>query len=102
MAGREDLTLHEEKKQRDILETQIASLSSVQDEELIRMAAGFDLPNNGVTELYRGYTEQKDQLTRIQNSGMGNSHPDVVALKKTVNQTKNPRPYGGICHKDER
>jgi len=81
-------------KQIEIVKKQIASLDSIKDpnsvryEESIRIAAGLNLPNNGVTELYRQYGEQKDELMKIQNAGMESNHPDVVALKKKMTETK--------------
>jgi len=55
------------------------------DEELIRYAAGLDLPENQVTYYYTQHREALNQRIMMTAQGLGNQHPDIIAIGEKAN-----------------
>jgi len=63
------------------LKIQIETLLNTPSEDLIRTAAGFDLPNNQVTFYYTEYRGAYDALSQLRAQGLGLKHPDVQSTQ---------------------
>jgi len=68
--------------QRDQLTIQIQKLMNTPNEDIVRAAAGLDLPESQVTAYYSLYRDAMDQYDSIQAQGLGVSHPEVIAMKQ--------------------
>ena len=68
--------------QRDQIKIQIDKLIEMRDEELIRYAAGLDLPENQVTYYYTQHREAEAQKITMTAQGLGERHPDMIAIAK--------------------
>lgn len=68
--------------QRDQLTIQIQKLMNTPNEDIVRAAAGLDLPENQVTVYYTKYREAIDAFNSRQAEGLGPRHPEVIALKE--------------------
>ncbi len=73
--------LYEQEAERDQLENQVKTLAKLDSEELMKYAAGLNLPQNGVTKLYEEFIESERELVNLQGSGLGEEHPNVAMLK---------------------
>jgi len=62
------------------LKIQIDKLLDTPQEDLIRTAAGLELPENQVTFYYTQYRESVDVWNSIQAQGLGRNHPEVKAV----------------------
>lgn len=69
---------------RDQLEIQITKLINADTEDLIRTAAGLELPENQVSMLYNQYLESKRSRDNIIANGLGPNHPTVKGLDGTI------------------
>lgn len=78
-------SLEQEKMQ---LESQITSLLRYGSEELIVYAAGLELPDNIIKNLYPQYLERKLMLDSLKISGLGERHPTVLAAKENIQGMK--------------
>ena len=67
---------------RNQIALQKKALSKKTDEELVRSAAGLEIPNNQVTVDYAKYHESLKQETDLKTGGFGKRHPAMVAAKK--------------------
>ncbi|YCM43195.1 hypothetical protein V2O64_17955 [Verrucomicrobiaceae bacterium 227] len=72
--------------QRAQLEIQIQKVMTTANEDIIRMAAGMDLPENQVTEYYQSFRDLKNQIESKTASGLGEDHPSVVKLQQQADQ----------------
>ncbi|MDA0765969.1 MAG: polysaccharide biosynthesis tyrosine autokinase [Verrucomicrobia bacterium] len=77
--------LYEMQAERDQLENQIKTLTKLESEELMKYAAGLNLPQNGVTGLFVEFQESERELINLQASGLGDKHPDV-AMRRLNNE----------------
>ena len=82
----EAYNLLEQEKRK--LESQIGSLLKYDSEQLMVYAAGLDLPDNIIRNLYPQYLEAKRQLDGFRINGLGAKHPTVMAA---VDQIGNMR-----------
>ncbi|MGC6425856.1 MAG: polysaccharide biosynthesis tyrosine autokinase [Akkermansiaceae bacterium] len=69
---------------RDQLEIQINKLIKAETEDLIRTAAGLELPENQVSALYNQYQEAKRSRDNIIAQGLGPNHPTVKGIDGTI------------------
>jgi hypothetical protein len=68
--------------QRDQIETSIKKLDEMKNPELVRYAAGLDLPENQVTYYYTQHREALQKRGLLIAQGLGAIHPDVLASEK--------------------
>jgi succinoglycan biosynthesis transport protein ExoP len=68
--------------QRDQLKIQIQKLMDTDNEEIVRAAAGLDLPENQVTAYWTRFREATDAIKVAQAEGLGLNHPEVIALQE--------------------
>jgi bla regulator protein BlaR1 len=66
------------------LESQIQSLLKYSSEQLVVYAAGLEVPNNTVRQIYPKYLEAKQQLANDKTKGLGDDHPSVRAKADQV------------------
>ncbi|MGJ8635096.1 MAG: SLBB domain-containing protein, partial [Luteolibacter sp.] len=66
------------------LETQIESLSSFDDSQLLIYASGLDLPDNVIKTLYPQTRELERQIDGLKASGLSEKHPKVVTNKRVL------------------
>ena len=76
--------LDELEQNRDQLEIQINKLINEDTEDLIRTAAGLELPENQVSSLYNQYLEAKRSRGSITSNGLGPNHPTVKGLDLNI------------------
>ena len=62
------------------LKIQIDKLINTPPEDLLRTAAGLDLPENQVTFYYTKYRDAVEKVQSIQAQGLGPNHPEVQAV----------------------
>jgi len=63
------------------LKIQIEKLLQTSQEDLIRTAAGLDLPNNQVTTYYNNYREHIQEISSLQAQGLAEGHPKIKSLQ---------------------
>ena len=80
--------LYTQEMERDQLENQIKTLTKLEAEELMKYAAGLNLPQNGVTLLYKQYTDSHRELVSLKGGGLGDKHPDVVMRRLNNEELK--------------
>jgi uncharacterized protein involved in exopolysaccharide biosynthesis len=71
-------------KQGAEIKKQIRQLDSLEEEDLILYAAGLDLPQNQVAVYFVQYKESSADRQRLLDRGLGQTHPDVVALDEKM------------------
>ena len=69
---------------RDQLEIQIKKLIGIDDEDLIRTAAGLELPENQVSVLYNQYEKMVRDRRSVIANGLGEMHPTVKGMDQTI------------------
>ncbi|NNC90844.1 MAG: polysaccharide biosynthesis tyrosine autokinase [Akkermansiaceae bacterium] len=84
-AERQLYELEREKQQLDI---QIKTLLKLESDDLMKYAAGLNLPNNGVTTLYEAFQSTVRELDALRASGLGARHPNVAMLARKVDSIK--------------
>ena len=77
--------LQQEKMQ---LGSQINSLLKYDSDQLMVYAAGLDLPDNIIKNLYPQYLDAVRQLRTIKTSGLGDRHPAVLAAAEQIEGMK--------------
>ena len=77
--------LQQEKMQ---LGSQINSLLKYDSDQLMVYAAGLDLPDNIIKNLYPQYLDGVRQLRTIKTSGLGDRHPAVLAAAEQIEGMK--------------
>jgi polysaccharide biosynthesis transport protein len=85
--------LEQEKMQ---LASQINSLLKYDSDQLIVYAAGLDLPDNIIKNLYPQYLERKLQLDSLKISGLGDQHPTIKAAKEQIEGMKRQLDEGVV------
>lgn len=75
-------------QQQQQIEAQIKTLQKLGGDQLIASAAGLELPDNAVKTLYPQYLEQKVKLEASKASGLGATHPTVLAQQEAMAATK--------------
>lgn len=77
--------LDDAESQRIQLRLSIEKLMKTENEDIVRTAAGLDLPENKVTLYYGQYREATDQWNNLQSEGLGTSHPSVLSAQQRAN-----------------
>jgi capsular exopolysaccharide synthesis family protein len=85
--------LEQEKRK---LESQIGSLLKYDSEQLMVYAAGLDLPDNIIRNLYPQYLEAKRQLDGFRINGLGAKHPTVMAAVDQIENMKRQLEEGVV------
>jgi len=85
--------LEQEKMQ---LESQINSLLKYDSDQLIVYAAGLNLPDNIIKNLYPQYLESNLKLSSLKTSGLGDNHPTVKAAKEQIEGMKRQLDEGVV------
>ena len=85
--------LEQEKRK---LESQISSLLKYDSDQLMVYAAGLDLPDNIIRNLYPQYLEGKRQLDGLRINGLGAKHPTVLAAVEQINNMKRQLDEGVV------
>lgn len=78
------MKLEELKTSKNQIEIQITRLLGTESADLIRTAAGLDLPENQVPALYNQYLENRRSVANMEAQGLGPNHPEVKMLKKNA------------------
>lgn len=85
--------LQQEKMQ---LGSQINSLLKYDSDQLMVYAAGLDLPDNLIRNLYPLYLEAVRQLDTLRIKGLGDRHPTVLAAKDQIGTMKKQLDEGVV------
>ena len=85
--------LEQEKRK---LESQIGSLLKYDSDQLMVYAAGLDLPDNIIRNLYPLYLEAKRQLDGYRINGLGPKHPTVMAAVDQIENMKRQLDEGVV------
>lgn len=85
--------LQQEKMQ---LGSQINSLLKYDSDQLMVYAAGLDLPDNIIKNLYPQYLDAVRQLRTIKTSGLGDRHPAVLAAAEQIEGMKRQLDEGVV------
>lgn len=78
------------------LESQINTLLKYDSDQLMAYAAGLDLPDNIIRNLYPLYQEAQRQVTQLEISGLGRRHPTVLAAVDQVEAMKKQLDEGVV------
>ena len=78
------------------LESQINSLLKYDSDQLMVYAAGLDLPDNIIKNLYPQYLERKRQMDTLRIQGLGDRHPTVLAEVDQMNAMKHQLDEGVV------
>ncbi|MFT6498379.1 MAG: capsular exopolysaccharide synthesis family protein [Akkermansiaceae bacterium] len=89
LGATEESMFHSAKRQlaafetsRDQIKIQIKNLVDMPSEDLIRYAAGLDLPENQVTYYYTNHRASLEMRTTMVAQGLGPKHPDMIAVEE--------------------
>ena len=74
--------LAELEHQRNLAQIQIRKLIDTPNDDLIRLAAGLDLPNNQVSKYYQSYLSLSAEIETLHEEGLAPNHPKVKALRQ--------------------
>lgn len=78
------------------LESQINSLLKYDSDQLMVYAAGLDLPDNIIKNLYPQYLEATRQLGSLKNAGLGSNHPMVISMAQSISTMKHQLDEGVV------
>lgn len=70
------------------LESHIETLLKYDGDQLMATAAGLELPDNLVRNLYPEYLTTKRQVEELKQQGLGDRHPTVLALNERITRMK--------------
>ena len=90
----ESFNMLEQEKRK--LESQISSLLKYDSDQLMVYAAGLDLPDNIIRNLYPQYLEGKRQLDGLRINGLGAKHPTVLAANDQIQNMKRQLDEGVV------
>lgn len=85
--------LEQEKRK---LESQISSLLKYGSDQLMVYAAGLDLPDNIIRNLYPQYLDAKRQMDGFRINGLGAKHPTVLAAADQIQNMKRQLDEGVV------
>jgi capsular exopolysaccharide synthesis family protein len=85
--------LEQEKVQ---LETQINTLLKYDSDQLMVYAAGLELPDNIIRNLYPQYLDAKRQGDGLKINGLGDQHPTVIAASEQIKTMKHQLDEGVV------
>lgn len=89
-------TYNELEREKLQIESQIKSLLNYDSDQLMVYAAGLDLPDNIIKNLYPQYLEATRNLTSLKISGLGDKHPTVLAAKEQISGMKKDLDEGVV------
>jgi polysaccharide biosynthesis transport protein len=89
-------TYNELEREKLQLESQITSLLRYDADQLMVYAAGLDLPDNIIKNLYPQYLEATRNLTSLKISGLGDRHPTVLAATEQISGMKKQLAEGVV------
>jgi polysaccharide biosynthesis transport protein len=89
-------TYNELEREKLQLESQITSLLRYDADQLMVYAAGLDLPDNIIKNLYPQYLEATRNLTSLKISGLGDRHPTVMAATEQISGMKKQLAEGVV------
>jgi succinoglycan biosynthesis transport protein ExoP len=78
------------------LQSQIDCLLKYDSEQLMVYAAGLEIPDNSISDLYPHYCETKRQLEALKINGLGDTHPTVLAARDELENMKKHLDEGVI------
>jgi hypothetical protein len=90
----EAYNLLEQEKRK--LESQIGDLLKYDNDQLMVYAAGLDLPDNIIRNLYPQYLEAKRQLDGLRINGCGAKHPSVMQAVDQIENMKRQLDEGVV------
>ncbi len=67
------------------IENQIETLRVLDDDPLMTYAAGLNLPDNKIRELFPPYLEARRKLSDLKAKGLGDRHPTVLSMAIEIN-----------------
>lgn len=80
------MQLFEREKEKRQLEIQIKTLLRLENDDLIKYAAGLNLPDSGVAALYEQYQAAKQGISAMQATGLGERHPQIVMAQVSLSK----------------
>lgn len=89
-------TYNELEAQKLQLESQINSLLKYDSDQLMRYAAGLDLPENIIKMMYPQYLESIRAMSDLKINGLGENHPTVKAAKEQISAMKRQLEEGVV------
>jgi capsular exopolysaccharide synthesis family protein len=82
------------------LESMINTLLKYGSEQLITYAAGLDLPDNVIRNLYPKYLDMKSQFEGFKNQGLGERHPVMLSKQQELDSMREQLDEGVVSLKD--
>lgn len=93
-------TYHDLEQEKMQLESQITSLLKYDSDQLMVYAAGLNLPDNIIRNLYPQYLDAKRQLDGYRINGLGDRHPTVLAATDQIEKMKRQLDEGVVNLRD--
>lgn len=85
--GREAVKkLKELEAARDQITIQLNILGILDDKEMVRRAAGMEIPQNEATQIYTEMLEKKRERLALLAKGLGKNHPQLALIDQTIDQ----------------
>lgn len=78
------------------IKNQISELLKYDGEQLMVYAAGLDLPDNVIKEIYPQYLEANRELAALKLGGLGNVHPTVKTKVEQIDAMKRQLDEGVV------
>jgi len=72
--------------QHDQLAISIQKVMNTPNEDIVRMAAGLELPENQVTHYYQSFREFSNQVQAKLDSGLVEDHPTIIDLQQKASR----------------
>jgi len=89
-------TYHGLEQEKMQLESQISSLLKYENDQLMVYAAGLDLPDNIIRNLYPAYQQAKRDLEATKINGLDDRHPTVMAKADQIGKMKKQLDEGVV------
>jgi capsular exopolysaccharide synthesis family protein len=89
-------TYHQIEQEKIQLESQISSLLKYDSDQLMAYAAGLNLPDNIIRNLYPQYLEAKRHVDTLRISGYGDLHPTMLVALEQVDNMKRQLDEGVV------
>ena len=80
--------LYDSEREKQQLDIQIKTLLKLESDEMMKYAAGLNLPNNGVPALFERYQEQLREQASMKASGLGAQHPTMEMLQINISNLR--------------
>lgn len=79
--------LAELEQQQRLAQIQVRQLLNTADDDLIRLAAGIELPNNRISEYYKSYRTLNEKAEALVAGGLAPDHPNIKTLKQQMERS---------------